>query len=523
MSAEARVGMFFLLALVTVGVMALFLGDFWVRARSYTFTAYFENVQGLVSGAEVRMAGVKIGRVTAVTLTQNTRFPQRPAAVRMAILRDVFIYESDGLVIQQGALLGDKYVDVQRADGTPKARVVQGGAMAGGKAVGIEDLTEEARGLVKEARGALASIQGAFASEFNAQAIRLILTNVVAATTKADQMAAQAMRLAAYLTAEAQRSGPQMARLANNLAAASEAVRGTAELVRQTLGTSTIPRDASIATENMRSISQDLSAITDSFAQVLATPETRDKMQGALDNMQQATANLAKISAEAGKLLGDDQTQADLKQALARLRETADHIAHIAADYDKILTDPKFKDDLTGTVGAARQAAEAGARTLEKAEVSLDRVNKAITGLSRVSRIVMPDAVRTRVDLETPARAEPRVNADVDVQYGKNPNNFWRVGVRNVGEGNRVNLQRAFPAGRNRLRAGLMGGEPGVGYDIDLDPRLSLEAELWNPSNVQFDLRGGYKVMPHVNVLFGFSDIGDRPDPFVGVRYQTGP
>jgi ABC-type transporter Mla subunit MlaD len=515
--------MFFLLALFVVGAMALFLGDVWVRARSYTFTAYFENVQGLVSGAEVRMAGVKVGRVTAVNLAQNASFPRRPAAVRMAIFRDVIIYESDDLLIQQGALLGDKYVDVQRGTETPKSRVMHGGAIAGGKAVGIEDLTAEARALVKEARGALASIQGVFANEFNMQAMHVILTNVVAATTKADQMAAQAMRLAAYLTTEAQRAGPQMARLASNLADASESVRSTAELVRRTLATSTMPRDANITAENMRSISQDLSAITDSFAQVLATPETRGKMQGALDNMHQATVNLAKISGQAEKMLGDDKTQADLKQALSRLRETADHIAHIAADYDKILTDPKFKDDFVGTVSAARQAAEAGTRTLVKAEASLDRADTAITGLSRVGRALVPEDVRARVDVETPAKASPRVNADVDVQYGDNPNNFWRVGVRNAGEGNQVNLQRAFPVGRNRLRVGIMGGEPGVGYDVKLDPRLSVEAELWDPNNLQLDLRGGYKVLPRVDVLFGFSDIGDRADPFVGVRYKTGP
>jgi len=35
LSAEAKVGLFFLIALVLVGTIALYMGDFWVRARSY--------------------------------------------------------------------------------------------------------------------------------------------------------------------------------------------------------------------------------------------------------------------------------------------------------------------------------------------------------------------------------------------------------------------------------------------------------------------------------------------------------
>lgn len=522
LSAEAKVGMFFLMALLVVGAIALFLGDFWVRARSYPVHVHFENVQGLVGGAEVRMAGVKIGRVSSVTLVPDPRFPKQPAAVRLAIYRDVPIYETDQFLIQQGALLGDKYVDVQRGSGRPKTLLPSGGHLAGGKAVGIEDLTEETRALVKEARAALATIKGTFATEFNAQAIRLILTNVVGATTKADQLASQAMALASYLTAEAQRSGPNVARVAANLAQASESVRTTAELVRRTLATSSIPHDAAVATSNLRSISQDLSAITDSFTQVLATPETRDKMQGAIDNMHQATAHLAQVTAQAEKMLGDEQTQGDLKQALARMRETAEHIAHLTAEYDRVLTDPKFRDDLQGTLAAARKAAESGTRTLDRAEETLQRTNEAIADLSHVGQAFTPDDVRARVDLQVPFKTSPQVNADVDIRYGRNPNAFWRVGVRNVGESEALTLQRAFPVGRDRLRLGLTSGKVGAGYDVDLSPQMSLEADVWDPNDVHVDLRGSYRLMPRVDVLLGFSDIGDRSDPFVGVSYRTG-
>ncbi|MEI6502307.1 MAG: MlaD family protein, partial [Armatimonadota bacterium] len=114
MSAEAKVGLFFLIALVLVGTIALYLGDFWVRARSYPVTAYFENVQGLPSGAEVRFAGVRVGRVTSVNLEPSPKHPRRPAAVKMDVFHDTILYNDDEFIVQQSALLGDKYVEVKR-------------------------------------------------------------------------------------------------------------------------------------------------------------------------------------------------------------------------------------------------------------------------------------------------------------------------------------------------------------------------------------------------------------------------
>ena len=61
MPSEAKVGIFVLVALLLVAFIALYLGDFWVKASSYTITAHFEDIEGLSAGTEVRFAGVRIG------------------------------------------------------------------------------------------------------------------------------------------------------------------------------------------------------------------------------------------------------------------------------------------------------------------------------------------------------------------------------------------------------------------------------------------------------------------------------
>jgi len=55
-----------------------------------------------------------------------------------------------------------------------------------------------------------------------------------------------------------------------------------------------------------------------------------------------------------------------------------------------------------------------------------------------------------------------------------------------------------------------------------LGQRLGLEAELWDPKDARFDLRGIYGVGPRTELLFGVDRLGGDNDAFVGVRQRLG-
>ena len=72
MSPEAKVG----LLVIFVGILAvatgLFLTDLLGNWGAYHVTIQFADVQGLESGAEVRLGGVRIGRVAEVHVDGHT-------------------------------------------------------------------------------------------------------------------------------------------------------------------------------------------------------------------------------------------------------------------------------------------------------------------------------------------------------------------------------------------------------------------------------------------------------------------
>jgi phospholipid/cholesterol/gamma-HCH transport system substrate-binding protein len=75
----------------------------------YTVTASFDNAQGINRGTDVRMSGVKIGRVVEQRLNRETYF----AEVTMAIDEQIALPADTSARIVPEGLLGGNYVNLE--------------------------------------------------------------------------------------------------------------------------------------------------------------------------------------------------------------------------------------------------------------------------------------------------------------------------------------------------------------------------------------------------------------------------
>ncbi len=84
-------------------------GGGWQGAgRTYPLHASFRSIQGIAAGADVRLAGVKVGTITAITLNPETYFADTTIAMQEAIR----LPADSAIVISQDGLLGSNYVEI---------------------------------------------------------------------------------------------------------------------------------------------------------------------------------------------------------------------------------------------------------------------------------------------------------------------------------------------------------------------------------------------------------------------------
>ena len=76
--------------------------------RSYDLVASFRSVEGISAGTDVRLAGVKIGTVTDITLNPDTYRGDTTLSVERAIA----IPDDSAAVIASEGLLGGNYVEI---------------------------------------------------------------------------------------------------------------------------------------------------------------------------------------------------------------------------------------------------------------------------------------------------------------------------------------------------------------------------------------------------------------------------
>ena len=108
-------------------VLANLGSDAGLLQERYSLVTYFDDVQGLVSGGPVRLAGKDVGRITEVSFArlEDDRPPVRVVLEIDSSVQDRIRSDSAASIGTIG-LLGDKYVSLTM--GTPRGRILDAGS-----------------------------------------------------------------------------------------------------------------------------------------------------------------------------------------------------------------------------------------------------------------------------------------------------------------------------------------------------------------------------------------------------------
>ncbi len=109
MSKESAVGIFVIISLICVAYLTIKLGKMeLVSSGGFNVNAQFSSVTGLKSGADIEIAGVKVGKVKNIKLNAD----EAMATVELQFNDGVKVFDDAIASVKTSGLIGDKYISV---------------------------------------------------------------------------------------------------------------------------------------------------------------------------------------------------------------------------------------------------------------------------------------------------------------------------------------------------------------------------------------------------------------------------
>jgi phospholipid/cholesterol/gamma-HCH transport system substrate-binding protein len=498
--AALRVGTVVVIAaLLLAGVAYFFIGR---TAGGYPVDVTFRDAQGIKEEAEVRLAGVRIGTVKKVQVQPDGH----GAVLELRIRAEQPLPRGYTYTITSGGLLGELFVNITpppagvrvargevRRTGTPPP-VIQGTDLPT-----FDDIKLQVAQLGAGSQDVLANLKTA--------------TGNLAAISN-DPVLRRALRTAALNAEAMSRQG-----LSTTARLDSAAAQVNATLAR-----------------GLPSIQSALNSVDRAARNVETATRQAGPMAGNANQMLLKATELVKGLDETNRFLrdtiGDTMKEADagpqLNQTLKNLAAASEQFKLAAEDARKITQDLATSDQGGSKVGQAVTAVQAAAT---KAGTLLDRLT-GVTDRATKRKGPLLKAV-PQVDLYQQMNGDTRFRADLNVAFPGTDNGALILGLRDLGEGNKLNLQYSIPTGdRLRLRYGFHAGRVGLGTDYDLSRRAvptsilsppgasTLSAELYDPNHMQLDVYGRYQFNDTLGMALGFEDVMHHSHPTVGLTYR---
>jgi phospholipid/cholesterol/gamma-HCH transport system substrate-binding protein len=332
---------------VLVGMIASGVGIFMVGQRASLFTRKVEyqirfgSAAGLTAGNAVRLAGVTIGNVTDVALSN------KPGDSTVTVLISVDRRMTSRIRIDSLAaiktigLLGDKYIEIE--GGSEKAvEIPPGGQISAAPEAGFEKLLAGGEGLLGDLTAIARSLKNILGRTEEGKGF---LGELTGESEKGKQLGTSLHQVLKQLSATLEKINSGKS-LAGRILVDERYGKETGDSLSSALGS---------VSHLLGKISTSLDKPDGAISALLSDPEGKKKLYGLIDNLSAAGVSLARVSSnlEKGKgtlplLLNDERFAREFREHLENLTRHLDSVSSKLDSTDgsigKLIADPALFD-----------------------------------------------------------------------------------------------------------------------------------------------------------------------------------
>ena len=197
---------------------------------------------------------------------------------------------------------------------------------------------------------------------------------------------------------------------------------------------------------------------------------------------------------------GDGEAAANLRATVANIATTSARIDNMAKSLEGVVTNPQTAEDLQAVLHNTRKVTE--------------KADKMMSGLGG-------GAISPGLEVMYSGQ-ESNWRANFDVTVSPSEKSLFKIGVNDIGEGNRFNLQAGQRMGALTARAGIIDGEVGLGLDADAGKYWRFSVDAYDLNNIRLRPRASVRVAKSTYLFGQVDDVndGDRRATYVGVRQE---
>ena len=473
---QIKVGIVVLLGLITLTGIYWFFDRLQLGKSTYPVYAIFTDVQRLQNGADVRLAGVKIGRVDKVALTSDSR-----ARVDILINEKNLIPLDSVAKISTGAMIGEPYVEI--LPGKSAGKLKAGRRMNSLEAPTFDAMMGQVNTLVMKFQKTADSINGLLGDK------------------------------AAF---------GQVQEIAKNL---NKAIIGAADIMASTQKMMDETRPGIKATmANVEMATHNAAVMSEKLDRML-TEDAQPNIKAILAEAKTSAENLNKAVVSANDLLtGFKQTSAKMDGILTKADAAAEQAVGMMTNMNKasesvkeLATDKELKDNIRKTISNAATVSDSAKGVVAKLDAVLNKSGPKI----QVDKKVIPEYGTSIYALWNTRTSIMRV--DTNYTFALNDQSFYRLGIYNIGANSKLTLMGGKVLdSRNSARYGILASELGAGYDYKAGKNSLFTVELFNPNDPNLELRNVTSVGHNLGVYVGAADLlhKSRRSLMLGVRSQ---
>jgi phospholipid/cholesterol/gamma-HCH transport system substrate-binding protein len=326
---DLRVGLFVLVGLFILGVGVLYITGTGVLAPKYRVKTYLPEVDGLTTGAPVKLDGVEIGNVDAIRMNPQPETRMRNIQLVLSLNRnfqDKVREDSQARLVTEG-LLGNRYVSISR--GLTGTVIPHEGEIEGIEEAAMQQLFDRSLELLS-----------------NLNVLSEHANHIITGIEEGKGT------VGLLLTDE------ELYHRANSLVGRAEELVTMVQTGQGTIGKLVASDELYRKVDSIVGRADNLMAAVErrdgTLGKIIYDPGLYDQTRQAIERGNSMLGGIQQGHGTLGRLVTDDALYNNLTSAAANIETATARLTRGDSSAGKFFTDPAFYDNLTGVAGDLR-------------------------------------------------------------------------------------------------------------------------------------------------------------------------